>query len=430
MSAISNKYILRLLVDCHFKVRLNHSFRRQVIAQSWHISSPKIRLSQHSSTKVFHLSALQTSRTLCTKVPKDGILSERNSESSDSDTSDSDSESNSDSSSSDEDKHKDRVSASTSTEKGLTGKEASKNVSSTIGKLKGKNHDFLSSKEEVHDMDIVNAVKAVARSLPGDENKTIANLLDRLQAHDDLTLAQARNDDQARQSINSIMSDMSIHNSKNIENIFPANQRNDTSDKIAKRHEIRELQKVDGMGKKGLQRSETRKAKVDGDALKLRRRQKREALKLYAGKSLGIFDRETSTESGKISTFFDILEEDMRQQQVMYPPTNAFEEQIKWTSEGKLWTFPINNELGMQEETEVGFHEHVFLEHLLDAFPKRGPIRHFMELVICGLSNNPYLTVQQKHDHVFWFEEYFKDKQKIIDEVVITHPEKQAQIEH
>jgi len=28
------------------------------------------------------------------------------------------------------------------------------------------------------------------------------------------------------------------------------------------------------------------------------------------------------------------------------PPSNAFEEMIQWTEEGKLWTFPIDNEQG------------------------------------------------------------------------------------
>lgn len=27
-------------------------------------------------------------------------------------------------------------------------------------------------------------------------------------------------------------------------------------------------------------------------------------------------------------------------------PTNAFEEMIRWTEEGKLWKFPIDNEQG------------------------------------------------------------------------------------
>lgn len=73
----------------------------------------------------------------------------------------------------------------------------------------------------------------------------------------------------------------------------------------------------------------------------------------------------------------------------------------------------------MHEEAKVGFHEHVFLDHLLDeGFPSKGPIRHFMELVVVGLSKNPYLTVQEKHAHVDWFRTYFKDKVQIVDSLL------------
>lgn len=30
-----------------------------------------------------------------------------------------------------------------------------------------------------------------------------------------------------------------------------------------------------------------------------------------------------------------------------HPPRNGFEEMLQWTKEGKLWTFPVNNEAGM-----------------------------------------------------------------------------------
>ncbi|XP_023224765.1 28S ribosomal protein S31, mitochondrial-like [Centruroides sculpturatus] len=102
---------------------------------------------------------------------------------------------------------------------------------------------------------------------------------------------------------------------------------------------------------------------------------------------------------------------------VTHPPKNAFEEMIRWTEEGKLWKFPINNEQGIEEEKKVGFHEHVFLEPLLEGFPKKGPIRHFMELVIVGLSKNPYITVERKKEHIEWYRQYFKDKENILKEV-------------
>ncbi|XP_029336543.1 28S ribosomal protein S31, mitochondrial-like, partial [Mus caroli] len=49
-------------------------------------------------------------------------------------------------------------------------------------------------------------------------------------------------------------------------------------------------------------------------------------------------------------------------------------------------------------------------------FPKQGPIRLFMELVTCGLSKNPYLSVKQKVEHIEWFRNYFNEKRDILKE--------------
>ncbi|KAF1400872.1 28S ribosomal protein S31, mitochondrial, partial [Spheniscus humboldti] len=97
------------------------------------------------------------------------------------------------------------------------------------------------------------------------------------------------------------------------------------------------------------------------------------------------------------------------------PPRNGFEEMIQWTKEGILWEFPIDNEAGMEDDAE--FHEHIFLEKHLEDFPKQGPIRHFMELVICGLSKNPYLSVKQKIEHIEWFQKYFEEKKELLREI-------------
>ncbi|KFO57360.1 hypothetical protein N302_00853, partial [Corvus brachyrhynchos] len=96
------------------------------------------------------------------------------------------------------------------------------------------------------------------------------------------------------------------------------------------------------------------------------------------------------------------------------PPRNGFEEMIQWTKEGILWEFPIDNEVGMEDDAE--FHEHIFLEKHLEGFPNEGPIRHFMELVICGLSKNPYLSVKQKVEHIEWFQKYFEEKKELLQE--------------
>ena len=56
------------------------------------------------------------------------------------------------------------------------------------------------------------------------------------------------------------------------------------------------------------------------------------------------------------------------------------------------------------------FHAHVFLDHHLESWcPKKGPVRHFMELVCVGLSKNPYITVEKKIEHIHWYKEYFEN---------------------
>ncbi|XP_076628415.1 mitochondrial ribosomal protein S31 [Colletes latitarsis] len=116
-------------------------------------------------------------------------------------------------------------------------------------------------------------------------------------------------------------------------------------------------------------------------------------------------------------------------------PENGFQEMARWTEEGKLWKFPIDNEQGMEEEHNVHFSKHVFLEHHLTGWcPTKGPIRHFMELVCIGLSKNPYMTVEEKYEHIMWYKEYFESKsdllQKLgIGEITPQNTEKQNKIE-
>ncbi|XP_001602988.2 28S ribosomal protein S31, mitochondrial [Nasonia vitripennis] len=99
-------------------------------------------------------------------------------------------------------------------------------------------------------------------------------------------------------------------------------------------------------------------------------------------------------------------------------PQNVFQELIQWTEQGKIWRFPINNEQGMEEEEKVHFSEHVFMErHLKGWCPKRGPIRHFMELVCVGLSKNPYMTVEEKVGHITWYKDYFESKQELLSDL-------------
>lgn len=73
--------------------------------------------------------------------------------------------------------------------------------------------------------------------------------------------------------------------------------------------------------------------------------------------------------------------------------------------------------------------EHVFLERWIEPWcPKTGPIRHFMELVCTGLSKNPYLTVQEKKEHISFYENYFRCKNELLQEIDVgIIPDKKSQ---
>lgn len=137
---------------------------------------------------------------------------------------------------------------------------------------------------------------------------------------------------------------------------------------------------------------------------------------LLSGTPLGIFteDNIKSTQTER-QDLFEIVKEEEDRQLELYPPQNALEEQIQLTKEGKLWTFPIDNEAGWEEEKKVDFMEHVFLEHKLKCFPQEGPVRHFMELVTLALGKNPYLTIEQKHETIEWYRNYFKEREEVLE---------------
>lgn len=142
---------------------------------------------------------------------------------------------------------------------------------------------------------------------------------------------------------------------------------------------------------------------------------------LFGGEPLGIFKEAGKDEKPKVEvpelTTWQRLEKRELRLAITHPPKNIYEEMIQWTEQGKLWRFPIDNEQGLEEEKKIDFTEHIFLEHHLDPWcPKKGPVRHFMELVCVGLSKNPHITVQMKLEHINWFRDYFENKKQILEE--------------
>ncbi|KAL9702340.1 hypothetical protein quinque_005858 [Culex quinquefasciatus] len=145
------------------------------------------------------------------------------------------------------------------------------------------------------------------------------------------------------------------------------------------------------------------------------------SVKLFDGEPLGIFtDPSLLRESPDVLKTWNALHERELRLAVTHPPANHFQKMALWTEQGKLWRFPINNEQGLDEEAKVSFTEHIFLEdHLEPWCPKRGPIRHFMELVCVGLSKNYFISAHEKREHILWFRDYFEQKKDLLKQVIV-----------
>ncbi|XP_034837684.1 small ribosomal subunit protein mS31 [Maniola hyperantus] len=140
-------------------------------------------------------------------------------------------------------------------------------------------------------------------------------------------------------------------------------------------------------------------------------------INIFNGEPLGIF----KAKGTNYGTRLDVWEQ-LNQRELMLatsqPPANYYQKMIMWTEQGKVWKFPIDNEQGMEEEKNVHFSEHIFIDtHLEGWCPTKGPIRHFMELVCVGLSKNAFYTVKEKIDHIMWYKEYFESKQDMLKEI-------------
>ncbi|XP_036687710.1 28S ribosomal protein S31, mitochondrial isoform X3 [Balaenoptera musculus] len=273
--------------------------------------------------------------------------------------------------------------------------------------------------------ELVAAASAVADSLPLDKQMTKSELLRQLQQHEEGSRAQK---DGARPKISftDIISDMKVARSATARvNTRPVHQIqfDEGTDDFVGREKPADL------------RRSFRK-------------------NIFKGKRLNIFELKAVTEEAPETeaapSLWDIEFAKKLAAVNEQPFQNGFEEMIQLTKEGKLWEFPINNEAVVTAHVTTAqyprqaagsrifqpcsdatsstctpscfdddgseFHEHIFLDKYLEDFPKQGPIRHFMELVTCGLSKNPYLSVKQKVEHIEWFRNYFNEKRDILKE--------------
>ncbi|KAL7837913.1 hypothetical protein AOLI_G00263170 [Acnodon oligacanthus] len=247
------------------------------------------------------------------------------------------------------------------------------------------------SQSETLSPELVSAASAAASTLPN-STQAKSELLRQLRKHEAISQGQRKGE---THDIGNIIADMKVGRRLNGRpNARPANQIRFDEDGRGYTHDRGITGELDGV-----------------------RRRKNP----FFTKRLSIFpvgtEQEPDTDLAAGPTLWDADLASQIVQVVNQRPRNGFEEMIQWTREGKLWQYPINNEAGMEEETSVPFHEHVFLErHLEDGFPQQGPIRHFMELVVTGLGKNPHLSVKQKLEHIAWFRDYFQQKQDVLNE--------------
>lgn len=257
----------------------------------------------------------------------------------------------------------------------------------TTGRLQKATKDSPMKRSESLSPELVAAASAVADSLPFDKQTTKSELLRQLQQHEEDSRAQ-KNGERPKISFSNIISDMKV--------VKSATARAST-------RPVHQIQFDEGSDNF-----------VGQKTVDLRKRKS-----IFKGKRLNIFDAKAATEeASETETAPSLWDVEFAKQLAAVneqPFQNGFEEIIQWTKEGKLWEFPINNEAGFDDDGSE-FHEHIFLDKYLEDFPKQGPIRHFMELVTCGLSKNPYLSVKQKVEHIEWFKNYFNEKKDILKE--------------
>ncbi|XP_036146452.1 28S ribosomal protein S31, mitochondrial [Monomorium pharaonis] len=262
---------------------------------------------------------------------------------------------------------------------------------------------------------VVDAAKDVAEKLGGDKTKTTSDLLEKVLK----SRVKALKEEQTRIEIE--------ENAKFKQSKHNVQEQEISQDKHSEKKSIiqtllDEYNKRPKIVEDSISRKLLNSAKVSKNQLQDKEKlhgSKRRDINLWNGEPSPIFEnmRSESPNMLELKTWATLEQKELKAM-TTYPPANVFQELILWTEQGKLWKFPIDNEQGIEEEQSVHFSEHVFMErHLKGWCPKSGPIRHFMELVCVGLSKNPYMTVQEKVQHIMWYKEYFKSKQDLLQEI-------------
>ncbi|EDW99816.1 uncharacterized protein Dyak_GE22882 [Drosophila yakuba] len=278
-------------------------------------------------------------------------------------------------------------------------------------------------KQEAAAKNVLTAAKNIASMLgtsESDKKQTESELLAKLLGHESESSPAATGEKQTTDASASPSGDKELNLSDLIVGM-----------KIDRRQQPQQVEQTRGEYVRRSLASRSKPQNRDGFYQRPQRQTKREAesftgsVNLYGGEPLGIFkDTQLPISNDILSTWSQLSERELSLQ-ASHPPANYFEQMVLWTDQKKVWRFPINNEQDWEDEQNVDFSEHIFLEqHLEDWCPNKGPIRHFMELVCVGLSKNPYLTAQEKKDHIFWFRDYFQAKKDILRDLISKEPSK------
>lgn len=274
-----------------------------------------------------------------------------------------------------------------------------------------KEADTISSSSEQVEKQIISAAKNVAESLGGNTKQTESELLSKL-----LNTSADKSEETSTKPLNlsDVLSGMKIDRS-----VKPI-----ANNEASRAHQVRQL--LDKTSRKQYNNDDqykninnkrfTRKPIYSPQT-------ERDKIDLFSTEPLGIFTAQSKESKIEKSTepvlkTWNFLEERELRLAVTHPPENYFQEMILWTQQGKVWKFPIDNEQGLEEEQNIYFAEHVFLDKHLESWcPTKGPIRHFMELVCVGLSKNCYLTVEAKKDHIMWYKDYFLSRKQLLEDM-------------
>lgn len=270
--------------------------------------------------------------------------------------------------------------------------------------------DTISSSSEQVEKQIISAAKNVAESLGGNTKQTESELLSKL-----LNTGADKSEETSTKPLNlsDVLSGMKIDRlAKPIVN-----------NEASRAHQVRQL--LDKTSRKQYNNDQSKNISNKRFTRKptYSPQTERDKIDLFGTEPLGIFtaqskDSEIEKSTEPVLKTWNYLEERELRLAVTHPPENYFQEMILWTQQGKVWKFPIDNEQGLEEEQNIYFAEHVFMDKHLESWcPTKGPIRHFMELVCVGLSKNCYLTVEAKKDHIMWYKDYFLSKKQLLVEI-------------